>query len=229
MYESGWFGRPETNIDAKQPAPADPSEFASLQLSKRNDQLAADNNSMQGQLERFAAAVDCAESDNSSLQRAAEAAAAEQQRLQERCRAAEEEVQRLGRKAEALRAAQAALEAQLEASRVQGRQAVARQQELEARVAALAGERDSLAERAQQWGQEQAALQEQWAGERRDLEATVEQLRGQLLASNEVLESCRRMLGETCFARCAPGRGHCLALRQDGAHGVSSACCVHQG
>lgn len=185
------------------------SADCSLQLSQRNDELAADKKSMQGQLERFAAAVGRAESDSSSLQQAAEAAAAEQQRLQERCQAAEDEAQRLARKAEALQAAQAALEAQLEASRVERVQAAALQQDLDARVASLAAERDSLAGHAEQWASERAALQEQWGAERGELEAAVEQLRGQLLASNEVLESCRRMLGETCLARSAwgPARG----------------------
>ncbi|KAL4442948.1 hypothetical protein ABPG77_008439 [Micractinium sp. CCAP 211/92] len=173
------------------------------QLSQLKDQLTADNESMQGQLERLAAAVARAESDNSGLQRAADAAAAEQRRLQERCQMAEAQAQEVGREAGALRSAKTALEAQLEACQVAAQQAAARQHELEAQVAALAVERDSLAERAEQLGKEQAALQAQWGSKRSELEASVEQLRGQLLASNEVLESSRRMLGETCFARTA--------------------------
>ena len=57
----------------------------------------------------------------------------------------------------------------------------------------MQGERGEL-------GEQLSALQ----AERAELQATVGQLRDQLAASNEVLESCRRLLGECCSARWVP-------------------------
>ncbi|PSC71599.1 hypothetical protein C2E20_5054 [Micractinium conductrix] len=162
------------------------------QLAEHNKQLLADSRGMRGQLETMTAAAHHAEGVRAALQAAAEATEAEQQRLRQRCQAAEEEAQRLGRLTEGLRISKAALERQLEAAQAAAGDADCRAAGLADELAAVQGERGEL-------GEQLSALQ----AERAELQATVGQLRDQLAASNEVLESCRRLLGECCSARTA--------------------------
>lgn len=164
------------------------------QAADRNQQLQADNRSMQAQLERCSVALRRREDDQSALQASVAELRREQERLQARALEAEAAAQKLSQLAAGLQGAQAALEGQLAEARAGASSAAAQLQEATAAVAALRGERDGLASRVRQLEEGNAAL-----------EAGSARLRDHLQQSNSVLESCRQMLEESAAARWAGG------------------------